>query len=317
MAVKALHLKYRPQTFDDIIGNEATVTAIRSILERKNSDDRQHSFLLSGPKGCGKTTIARIIKSTLNCLDKEFFEYNTANTRGIDSIRDIASHIRYKPVGGVRIYLLDEAHKLTNDAQNALLKLLEDTPSHAYFILCTTDPQKILGTVRDRCGHFVVSPLDVIKMKSLIDKVLKTEGAEFPKELIDKIIQRSDGSPRRALVLLDSIIDNPGTIDQLMKAVDNTAVDEETDAVVKICQTLLRTDMNAEKKWKEITPHLKKINKSDAEESRVAIMGYLSKVLWNAGTNDRVAKLMMNFQNPYFSTGTPQLILDCYMACKI
>jgi len=196
-----LHIKYRPQTFDELIGNETTIESLKSILQREKGEIR--SFLFTGPSGCGKTTIARIMANELKCSDRDLQEYNSSNTRGIDTIREIANNCRYSPLNGkVKIYLLDEIHKATNDAQNALLKLLEDTPNHVRFILCTTDPEKLLKTIKTRCSTFVVSSLQRAKIMKLLKWVCEEEKCDISQKVIQKIAECADGSPRQSLVLL-------------------------------------------------------------------------------------------------------------------
>src|SRR3989304_2450876 len=151
------NIKFRPKDLSDIIGNRSIVTSLESILQSK---DRPHAFLFTGKQGCGKTTLARILCKRLECSDHDLIEINISNNRGIDTARDIIQFAYVKPLDGrSRVYLLDEVHKSTNDFQNAILKVMEEPPEHLYFILCTTEPQKLLKTVISRCTEYVVSPL--------------------------------------------------------------------------------------------------------------------------------------------------------------
>ncbi len=141
-----LDLKHRPKSFDRIIGNEDTVEALESYLTKK---DLNHSFLFTGPSGTGKTTLARIVAGELGCEGMDFTEMNSADFRGIDTIRNIRQQMVFPPMEGKnRGWLLDEAHKLSNDAMNSLLKPLEEPPNHVYFFLATTEPQKLITTIR-------------------------------------------------------------------------------------------------------------------------------------------------------------------------
>ena len=135
--------KYRPKSFKTFIGNQKTIEAVQGIL-----DGRTHSFMITGPTGCGKTTMGRIIAKELQCLGDDFCEMDSADFRGIDTIRNLRKQIQYRPIekdSKCRVFLMDEVHKLTGDAQAALLKNLEEPPDHIYFILCTTDPQKVIS----------------------------------------------------------------------------------------------------------------------------------------------------------------------------
>jgi DNA polymerase-3 subunit gamma/tau len=153
-----LYIKHRPTDLIGVKGNEDVVEALKNMLLNKESCP--HSFLLSGPTGCGKTTLARIIAAELGCFGSDYKEIDSADFRGIDTIREIGKQCMYKPLeSSCRVFVIDECHKMTNDAQNAFLKRLEDTPKHVYFILCTTDPSKLIPTIRGRCSQFQVKPL--------------------------------------------------------------------------------------------------------------------------------------------------------------
>ena len=149
----SLHQLYRPESFDEVIGNEDTIERLKAVLG--NEIRRPHSYLLHGPAGCGKTTLGRIIAKEVGCKGMDFVELDSADFRGIQSVRGIRRQTAYAPMESeCRVWLLDEAHALTNDAQTALLKALEEPPSHVYFILCTTMPEKLLPTLRSRCSQY-------------------------------------------------------------------------------------------------------------------------------------------------------------------
>ena len=136
-----LYKKHRPKTLARVVGNKSTVEALRSMLEARTLP---HTLLFHGPSGTGKTTLARIVKNELGCLPTDFHEHNSSDFRGIDFIRELRSKVNLAAAGPCRVWIIDECHQLTRDAQNAALKILEDTPSHVYFFLCTTDPQKLI-----------------------------------------------------------------------------------------------------------------------------------------------------------------------------
>ena len=300
-----LHLKYRPSSFEEFVGNKGVISSIKSVLERK--DGIPHSFLFTGPSGCGKTTLARIIKGLLGCSDMDFQELNAANVRGIDTIREIGQNCSYSPhEGKVKIFLLDEAQKLTGDAQNALLKLLEDTPSHVYFILCTTDPEKLIKTIRTRCHTYQVQPLTDRDLKDLLYGVLKSEGIKlFPEKAIEEICKAANGSPRQALVILDSVIDIQND-DELIAAIVNYSIDEKN--VLDLCKVLLE-----KQKWVTVAKVLKGIN-DDPEKVRYAVLGYMSSVLLN-GEDPMAAVVIEQFMESFMYTGKAGLVYSCYMCC--
>jgi DNA polymerase-3 subunit gamma/tau len=172
------------------------------------AEKRSRVFLLIGPSGCGKTTIARIIKRELGCSDFEYSEINAADKRGIDFIREIILDCGFLPLfGRVKLLVLDEVHQLTTEAQNALLKVLEDTPEHVYFVLCTTEPENIIETIKTRCATYRVNPLPHPEIRGLLDWVCKEEKKKVRDELLEAISKVCNGSLRQALVLLDQVID--------------------------------------------------------------------------------------------------------------
>ena len=275
-----------------------------------NREDRPHSFLLTGPSGCGKTTIGRIIKEMLECSDEDYYEYNTANTRGIDTIRDIAQSVNYAPIiSGCKIYLLDECHQFTGAAANALLKLLEDTPSHVYFILCTTDPEKLLKTILTRCTTYQVKPLSDKEISALINWVLGCEEKKIAGEVIKEIVRVAEGCPRQALVILDQIIDIKD-VKEAVAAVAAVTVGEAE--VIDICRHLI-----AHKDWNSIREKVKIVlQNTEPEKLRLAILGYFAAVLLNSKSNDRASEVIDLFSENTYSSGRAGVINQIYLACK-
>lgn len=300
----SLYLKHRPKTLDDIVGNEAVVESLRSILSRTSGEVR--SFLLTGSSGCGKTTLARIIATELGCSEWDFQEFNTADVRGIDTIREIIESSKYAPTkGNVKIFLLDEAHKTTPDGQNALLKLLEDTPQHVRVILATTDPERLIKTIKNRCTTFHMSPLRRSQMMRLLKSITAKE-KDVSDDILRRIVDYSDGSPRQAIVMLDQIIDLDDK-DVSMQVLIDATVNE--NSVLELCQKLL-----ARAKWKEIATMIKSIDE-EPEKTRIAIYRYLGKVLLDG--NEKAADIMRVFEDPIYNNGKDQLVYYCFQACKI
>ena len=213
-----LYKKHRPKNFEDLIGQ---TTAVRLLSKKMKSNNLPHTVLLTGPSGCGKTTVARILKRLLKCSKGDYKEINTADHRGIEDIREVNRRMRQAPIDGdCRIWLIDEAHKLTNDAQNAFLKMLEDTPKHVYFILATTHPQKLIKTIRTRSTQIDLKSLSNKDLEKLLLSISEKEKFNLPEDVLEKIIENSDGSARKALVLLDQVIelDEEEMIDAIAKA---------------------------------------------------------------------------------------------------
>jgi DNA polymerase-3 subunit gamma/tau len=301
-----LHIEYRPKSFDEVFGNDDTKKSILSNL--RNLDSCPHAFLLSGPSGSGKTTIARLMRVKLGCADASFYELNTADIRGIDSIREIIENSKYPPmVGKTKVFLLDECHQITGPAAEALLKVLEDTPKHAYFILCTTVPDKLLTTIKTRCTQYVVHSLDYVIMGKLLDWVLKKENKRITDTVKNKLISVAEGCPRQALKILDQIIDLTEEGSQLNVIADNFAA---KTSVIDICRMI-----NHKEGWDKLSEKMKYFI-DDPEIVRRAILSYFSKVLMDSKGIEakRVKDIMETFERNYFDIGKAGLILGVYRA---
>jgi DNA polymerase-3 subunit gamma/tau len=195
----SLHLDYRPQNLDEIIGNQETILKLEKQLL---NPDGPHVFLLSGTRGCGKTTLARIATEMIGCDERDIMEIDVANNRGKEDASKLKEGIRFFPMfGKTKAYILDEVHQGTPAYFNALLKTLEDTPKHVYFFLCTTDPQKVLTTVKSRCSQYTVDPLTQKETVQLLEWVLENEEKELDKAELKKISEVCEGIPREALII--------------------------------------------------------------------------------------------------------------------
>ena len=267
-----------------------------------------HFVLFSGPSGCGKTTLARILVKKLKCGKSDFAEINCANFRGIDSVREIAEKCKLMPMtGDCRIYLMDECHQLTNAAQSALLKLLEDTPGHVYFFWATTDPQKLLPTVKNRATEIVLKSLKRTESEALVKDICEQESIELKEAVVDEIVEKADGSARRCLVLLDAASQEKTTDRQLaviQSSVGNTAAIE-----------LARTLMKPKVSWGDVGKILKSLDDEDPEGLRRMVLGYFRSILLNGGKfAPRSAAIIECFEDNLFDSGKAGLALACWRA---
>lgn len=225
MSYLVLSRKYRPQKFDEVIGQGHITQTLKNAISARRI---AHAYLFAGPRGIGKTTTARILAKALNCLNgpvpepcqnciscKEItrgicvdvFEIDAASNRGIDEIRALRENVKFAPAAcRYKIYIIDEAHQITHDAFNALLKTLEEPPGHIIFILATTEPQKIPLTILSRCQRFNFRPVSVEEIVQRLEEIIKKENLSVEKEAIIFIARLAQGSVRDAESLLDEVV---------------------------------------------------------------------------------------------------------------
>ena len=304
-----LSLSYRPANLEEFFGNDSIKESLKSILSR---EDKPHTILFAGPSGCGKTTLARIIATMLKCDPMDIVEHNISDMRGIDTARDIISSCQFEPLyGDVRVIILDEVHSSTKDFQHAMLKILEEPPKGVYFILCTTEPEKLLNTIKTRSTIYNVSTLRKHDMVSLINWVTTSENVQLSEKVKSAILFSAEGCARKALVILDQIIDIAEEEKQLEAINENTP--SET-VIIDLCRKIMAKE-KGESRWKELSVMLKGID-SDAEGVRRAILGYLTSVLINGDhkNGERIVRLISEFSNNYYDVGKSGLITSCYMS---
>lgn len=221
-----LYRKYRPKNFEEVAGQKEIVKTIKTSLRNGKTS---HAYLFTGPRGVGKTTLARLIAKGVNCLENgitdepcnrcenclainngtflDMVEIDAASNRGIDEIRQLKEKINYQPVKGrKKIYIIDEVHMLTKEAFNALLKTLEEPPEHVIFILATTEADKILPTIISRCQRYDFKTLSLNDMKEQLRFIGKNEGVDIPDEVLELIYESSGGSVRDAVSILERIM---------------------------------------------------------------------------------------------------------------
>lgn len=204
----ALYRKYRPSHFDDVVGQEQAVTLLSSAIKQKKIS---HAYLFCGGRGTGKTTVARIFARDIGCNPEDIIEIDAASNRGIDEIRELREAVRTAPFSSpYKVYIIDEAHMLTKEAANALLKTLEEPPSHVVFILATTDPDKLPQTIISRCQKVIFKQPDIATLAERLLYVIKGEVREMEKESAELIARHGKGSYRDALGILEQIITTSG-----------------------------------------------------------------------------------------------------------
>ncbi|MCE2808251.1 MAG: DNA polymerase III subunit gamma/tau [Actinobacteria bacterium] len=242
MSYQSLYRRYRPTRFNEVRGQEHLVSALRNAV---TEDRLGHAYLFSGPRGTGKTSTARILAKVLNCENPaegepccvcdsclsidagtsfDVHELDAASNNGVDAIRDLISSASLATPGRYKVYILDEVHMLSTAASNALLKTLEEPPSHVIFVLATTDPQKVLPTIRSRTQHFEVHLLSAADLEGLVDHVVADAGLELSPEGRAYVLRVGAGSARDTLSALDRVVaaggipDSEDAVDELVEA---------------------------------------------------------------------------------------------------
>jgi len=224
MAYQALYRKYRPSNFDEVVGQTHIIQTLKNAIVQNRI---AHAYLFCGPRGTGKTSIAKIFAKTLNCTNSQdapcgvcenckmaangshpdIIEIDAASNNGVDEVRNLIDKVKYAPMQGkYKIYIIDEVHMMTSGAFNALLKTIEEPPVHVIFIFATTEPNKVLPTIISRCQRFDFNKVSVNDIKYRLSVVCKNEGIEIDQDGLTLIAQLADGGMRDALSILDQCV---------------------------------------------------------------------------------------------------------------
>lgn len=199
---EALHVRYRPDTFADVVGNKAEVRALQEAI----ADEEAQCFMFTGPSGIGKTTLARIAAAEIGCLDAGRLEVDAATFTGIDDMRRIQDAIQTKPFGSpIRAIIVDECHRLSANAWDSLLKATEEPPEWVYWFFCTTNAAKVPETVRTRCVTINLQALPEASLLTVIERVMDDAEIKLPAKVPEMIAFESRGSARQALVYLAKV----------------------------------------------------------------------------------------------------------------
>lgn len=204
----ALYRKYRPGDFSEVVGQDHIVQVLEGALAE---DKVAHAYLFAGPRGTGKTSVARILADKLGASRNDTYEMDAASNRGIDEIREIREAVRTLPMESpVKVYIIDEVHMLTKEAFNALLKTLEEPPAHVIFILATTEMHKLPATIISRCQTFSFKKPTVAQVKELVRRVVKKEKYTIEDGALETIAFLGDGSHRDAIGILQKVVSSTG-----------------------------------------------------------------------------------------------------------
>ena len=261
MAYKALYRTYRPSTFEEVAGQEHIVKTLKNALA---TGKLAHAYLFAGPRGTGKTTMAKLLAKALNCDEgighqcnecknckaiiegthPDVLELDAASNNGVDEIRELIDKVKYGTIlGRYKVYIIDEVHMLSTGAFNALLKTLEEPPEHVIFILATTEPHKILPTILSRCQRYDFTKLSDKDIKNRIKSVLEHEGVSYNEEAVDIIISLADGGMRDALSILDQVLAYSGNKLDVQDILDIFALESKEEKIA-LLNAIIQKDVS-------------------------------------------------------------------------
>lgn len=255
MSYQVLYRTYRPSKFDEVVGQEYIVKILKNTIKNKRI---AHAYLFAGPRGTGKTTIAKLFAKAINCEDfneeacdncpsclafkennhPDIIELDAASNNSVDDIREIIEQVPYSPiVGKYKVYIIDEVHMLSSSAFNALLKTLEEPPAHVVFILATTDPQKIIPTVLSRCQRYNFSKISNLNMEKKMVEILNKEHLQYENKALDEVAMLAEGGMRDALSILEQVLsyNNDGIfLEDVQRIFGLSTKEEKVELLIKI-----------------------------------------------------------------------------------
>jgi len=297
--------KYRPTKFSEIVGQAAVVRSLQALLKKGGSK----TFLFTGPSGTGKTTLARIVAKEVGCAGgMDLIEIDVASQTGVDDMRAVIEGLRYRPLGEgtVKVIICNEAHMLSKQAWNSLLMALEEPAAWIFWILCTTEPQRVPANIRTRCTCYDLKPVPVTELLTLLDSVVAKEKLAVAEEVVDLCAEEAQGSPRQALANLAvcSGVKNVKEAQELLRSASAAA------EAIDLARALVKGS-----NWAEVQRLLNGLQDTSPESVRHLIRGYLTKTILgskNEAAAGRGLELLSCFDTPFNpADGASPLVLAC------
>ncbi len=351
MSYKALYNKYRSQTFDELVGQQAIVQTLKNALELNKIS---HAYLFCGPRGTGKTSVARLFAKALNCEEgighqcnkcencrqisdgehPDVIEIDAASNSGVQEVRNLIEKVKYAPIKGrYKVYIIDEVHMMTSSAFNALLKTLEEPPEYVVFILCTTDPYKLLPTIISRCQRFEFKKISDNDLKKLIVRVLTSENIKADLETVNLIVELANGGARDSLSMLDQLIAYSGNeihLDDVRRVFGLTSMDEKlnllkiisennTLQLLNICSEFFKRNVDISRLTDELLLILKDAliySKVQSKNLLVLIDEDKAKAITSIFSEAQLFSMidsLLKCQNEFKTSSNPSFIFQIYL----
>ena len=301
--------RHRPRTLKEVVGQPQAQAVLKPFFK---TGQMPHVFLFTGPSGTGKTTLAQVVARKVGTSEVDFKFLNAADFRGIDMVRGLREHAATYPMAGrTKTFLLDEAHQISRDGQEALLNLLEHPPRHVWYVLATTDPEKLLDTLVSRCTRVHLQKVPDKDLEALVRRLAAVEKVDLTDDVVERIVEVADGSARVAVVSLQTVAgipDEDARLDALLR----------TDTK-KVGLDLARALMDPKQGWGNVASLLKGMGKDiDQEKVRHQVLGYAGNCLLSGKgpTVARAAAVLDVFQYDFYQSKRPGLFLAAYKVCN-
>jgi len=297
--------KFRPENLDEIIGHKSVIKAIKKSIAKEELD---HSILLYGYFGIGKTTLARIIAKETKAIEKNIIEIDSGANNGVEFVKELVENLKHPAFGGnnTKVVIIDEIQNLASDkAWTSLFKIMEEPPKHLYFILCTSEFSRVPEAIKRRCSKFYLKSIDTDTMIEYIKTICKKEDIDLEEDSIDLIVNKSNGSIGVALGYLSTV--RYATTEKEVEELLEEVVSNEQ--VGNLCKVLANPDKYNYTKAKYIIKDLKGLN---PESIRIQIINYITACLLNSKGKEELKflSILQSFINPFpYQTGFANLLL--------
>ncbi len=328
---ETLYRKYRPQSFEDILGQDEVVNTLKNSIDSGNIS---HSYLFNGTRGTGKTSIARIFAKEIGTTDEDTYEIDAASNRGIDEIREIRDSVSLLPYSSdFKVYIIDEVHMLTTQAFNALLKTLEEPPAHVVFILATTEKHKVPDTILSRCQVYDFKKANLDTLKSLLSDTAKKEGKDLGDRALETIAKMGNGSFRDSLSSLQKVIslkDKKIGLDQISSIFSSSDSELENNFLEALNSSDKESLYKTYSELIDAGSKHKKFTKSLSEKIRIVLLIRNSKEFSDKYQNELTEdnfklyseleninsihlKKLLSLQSDLFNSSNPEALFELFL----